>query len=227
MIVVERLRLLFVHIPQTGGTAVRTYLSDHFDGVVAGPHHGHRVAHLDAKWRSRQWRTVASVRHPLDVTVSSYYKQRNDHHGTIKDGTIDRRRGRQSELARSDASFDEWFLRYRRRVFAPSWLTAVRNADFVLRFESLEADLMSMLSTLGEGEPPALASTNVTTRPEGYEGFYSTRRSRARATRIFSPFMAEFGYRFPPDWESALPLASRIEYAAGHRLRSWLLRPGD
>ena len=227
MIVVERLGLLFVHIPQTGGTAVRTYLSEHFGGTVAGPHHGHRVDHLDPQWRSRQWRTVASVRHPMDLTVSSYFKQRNDHHGTYKDGTIDRRRRRQTERAQSGATFDEWFLRHRRRVFAPSWLSTVRNAHDVLRFESLESDLVAMLSSLTGEEPPPLASNNVTNRPDSYARQYSTPKSQARAVRIFSPFMAEFGYPFPAEWDATVPLTSRIEYEIGHRVRFRLLRPAD
>ena len=224
MIVVESLGLLFLHVPQTGGTAIRNHLVDSFDGVTAGPYHGHLARHLEPTWRGGHYTTIATVRNPLDATVSSHFKQRTDHKGWYSSGKLGERRVAQAaNLVENDLDFGEWFLRYRRRVFAPSWLYAVRRADHVMRFESLAGDLANALTRIGVTDPPPLPVDNLTARPAEIDDLYRNESVRRRSHHVFAPFMAEFGYDFPADWPPSVPMTARLEYGVGRRL----VAPGD
>lgn len=221
MILVEDLDLLFIHVPQTGGTAVRRYLVEHLGGFPVARQHQVWEQVAVTLPRREHLRVMTSIRDPLDQTVSSYYKVARDHRGTIASGASGARRRRQAAYVSSGShDFEDWFSRYRRRVFSPRWLGSVRRSRWVLRFESLERDLLAALSEAGWSDLPPLPRVNATARPGlSIEEAYRTGRSRAQAARIFGPFMAEFDYAPPAGWPWVVPPWSDWEYRAGHRAR--------
>lgn len=222
MILVDDLDLLFVHVPQTGGTAVRRYLIDNLGGVQVAPMHQvwEQVApHLP---RSDRLRVMTAIRHPMDQTVSSYQKLVTDHRSQISRGVASRRRLKQHEyIATSAADFEAWFLRYRTRVFSPRWLGSVRRSTWVLRFESLEADFHAALRDAGVRDVEPLSRVNATQREAtAFNDQYSTVDARRRAARVFGPFMSEFGYHQPREWSWRVPPWAQAEYAVGWRVRT-------
>jgi hypothetical protein len=226
MILAEDYDLLFVHVPQTGGTAIRQYLQDHLGGVPVGRQHQVWEQVCRDLPHAERLRIMTCIRDPLDQTVSSYHKLRSDHRGGISTGRSGERRQAQSAFVTApDVDFERWFLRYRTRVYAPRWVSSVRRSRWILRFESLDADLRAALVEAGVSDPPPLPRVNVTDRPDrDFASAYASRASQARAAALFGPFMAEFCYQPPPGWTWKVPRRSEWEYALGHRARLALAR---
>lgn len=222
MILVEDHDLLFIHVPQTGGTAIRRYLTAHLGGVPVGRTHQvwEQVEHQLPN--AARLQIMTCVRNPLDQTVSSYTKLSSDYRGQVSSGALGpRRQHQQAFVVEGCADFEQWFLRYRKRVYSPRWLGSVRRSRWVLRFENLEADFVAALREAGVPDPPPLPRENVTPRTDSsFEAMYRSRQSRERAARVFGPFMSEFGYAPPSDWPWSTPWPSRLEYVLGHRVRA-------
>jgi hypothetical protein len=222
VILVDDLDLLFVHVPQTGGTAVRRYLVDNLGGVQVAPTHQVWEQVAPRLPRPDRLRVMTAIRHPMDQTVSSYHKLVTDHHSEFSRGVASQRRLQQRDhVVMGDGGFESWFLRYRTRVFSPRWLGSVRRSTWVLRFENLEDDLHAALRSAGVSDVEPLDRVNSTQRERTALGVdFRSVRARRRAARVFGPFMSEFGYEHPQEWAWHVPSWAHAEYAVGWRART-------
>lgn len=214
MIVCRDLRLLYVQVPQTGGTAVAEELCRNYGGEQLLRKHAVLEQAGAALGSSLSLYTVmAGVRHPADQAVSTFVRmQRKEVPG--KGGYSNRWLRTSSAIERdhfakqAGMTFSEYFLRFFHWIHAPKWLQSQRKADIILRFESLGEDFQQAMRDVGVVPVRPLPRVNQTPRGDaGYETYY-TPPAQVRARRIFSPFMSEWSYRFPPEW---VPELSRAE----------------
>jgi hypothetical protein len=87
--------------------------------------------------------------------------------------------------------------------------------DFVIRFERIADDFDAALRMIGI-EPvrrlPQLNSTSA--RSRSFADYYSPQAIQ-RARRIMGPYMEQWGYEFPPEWNISPPSRSdRLAYQA-------------
>jgi len=145
-----------------------------------------------------------AVRNPFDSLVSLYVKKRTSYQPLReRDDTFVNRIPRFSSDMDfvMDHSFSEW-IDYRYRVPARVPFLAIhmyrkylRDADEIMRFETVEADLGRIADRLGVGVVN-LTQKNVTQeRRPAYRDYY-TDRSRRIVQKIFRPDLERFHYKF-------------------------------
>ena len=229
MIISHRHRFIFVQVPQTGCTAIGSYLLDNVDcESVISKHTTIETAYHQLDHDVRSYAVVASVRNPIDQVMSSFYKLKSDHHGELEaaadDGgaSIKANRMERLEWAADPAhGFDDYVLTFLRKPYAPIWLGSMRRADQLLRFESLADDFDRARAALGCPDGPPLAYANRTSRPrDDLQIDAVSGPARAQLLRMCGPFMREWGYSEPDGWPApdAHP-ATSLAYWAIPRLK--------
>lgn len=254
MIISHPHKYLFVELPRTGSTAIRRELRQQYDGVPILFKHATYYDFLRvAGPEEKQYFVFSGIRNPMDEAVSLYFKYRTDHQTRFSES----HKAEKNRLVRSlalkryrfiqdtEADFATYFLKHYRRPYS-NWSCLSHKAfDFVIRFENLAVDFAQALHLIGLELKRALPVVNQTGgRKPSYTTYY-TPETRGRARRVFGPYMEQWGYQFPPEWDS--PPVSRwnqFEYAlwsnAGllywkyvrpllhtrHRKSSTVLRPG-
>jgi hypothetical protein len=211
LIVSHRHRYLFVELPRTGSTAIRQELRDLYDGEPILHKHATydeflRVATPDEK----TYFVFSGIRNPLDDAVSQYFKLKTDHNermtnprrapkskpilNRVVDGYIFR------YLRRTNADFPTYFMRFHLLPY-DRWSSLSHDRfDFVIRFESLAYDFAEALRRIGIDPKRDLPQVNPTAaRARTWHDYYPP-HTRARARRVFGPFMERWGYEFPQEW---------------------------
>lgn len=227
MVISHQHRYLFVEVPLTASWAIRYELCRHYGGTpILHKHATYPEFCRRATAAERQYFVFGTVRNPMDEVVSRYFRLVSDHKGVFSDPgrgrsleaePVDRQR---YDFVRSRrADFDTFFLRYHRRAFGSLIDIDSDRYDAVIRYESLQADFSHVLRRLGIREVGPVPVTNATSgKPKDWASFYSE-RTRARAQRVFGPFMRKWGYEFPQDWPAWEPLSRHeLEF----RLLCWL-----
>jgi hypothetical protein len=87
--------------------------------------------------------------------------------------------------------------------------------DYIIRFEHLADDFAEALRRIGIEPQRPLPRVNTTaSRGRDWRDYYPP-RTRARARRVFGPFMERWGYEFPPEWEvDRVTGTQRLQYRA-------------
>ncbi len=208
-------KFLFIQRPRTGCTAVA-------EGVLVPQLGGKQIGRKHAKLKellelgqltpevSQGLFKFTTVRSPFDSEVSLYVKMRSSD-GPPPD--IQGRWGHHSDLFVSsikvahEATFTDWLVyRYTRghigSFFVPRALRSENQdtshsvgMDFVMRFESLQADFDTVLKRLGFGpiEIPHIHPTS--NRPRDYREYY-TPLARKIVERTYRSRIKEYGYTF-------------------------------
>jgi LPS sulfotransferase NodH len=225
MIISHRHRYLFVELPRTGSTAIRRELRDLYDGEAILHKHATydefaRVATED----ERKYFVFSGVRNPLDDAVSQYFKVKTDHNSRMSDPSrapkskpilnriVDRHIF--GYLRRTDADFADYFMRYHVLPY-DRWSSLSHDRfDFVIRFEHLADDFDEALRRIGIAPKRRLPQVNPTAaRSRDWRDYYPP-HTRARARRVFGPYMERWGYEFPAEWGvGGLRRSDRIGYA--------------
>ena len=149
-----------------------------------------------------------SVRNPYDLLVSRYLKRKGrfvDQPGKYR-WAQDNPKVKASMEAAQELSFPEWLAGQLKRhtekdktVKGP--LEYLDHADYVIRFEALQAGFDEVLQRLGIDRPIPIVSENVTSeRAQGsakrhYTEFYDD-ASRDLVARAYAPIIERFDYRF-------------------------------
>ncbi|HJV70896.1 sulfotransferase family 2 domain-containing protein [Ideonella sp.] len=220
-----RYRYIFFANPQAASKAIAKTLEESLEGqpmpareirvngeLVVKKHHATwqqlqdfdlmTRAQLDALFK------FTSVRNPYDLLVSRYFKRK----GRFVDApdkyrwAQDNPRIKASMQAAQELPFPEWLAgqlqRHREKdktVKGP--LEYLDHADYVIRFEALQAGFDEVLKRLGIAEAIPIVSENVTVeRAQGsakrhYTEFYDD-ASRALVSRVYAPIIERFGYSF-------------------------------
>lgn len=221
----ERYRYIFFANPQTASKAVAKTLQDALEGqaipdrllkrggeVLVKKHHATWQQLLDAGLMTREQLDglfkFTNVRNPYDLLVSRYLKRKGrfvDDPGKYA-WAQENPKIKASMEAAQELPFPEWVTSQLKKhqdkdstVKGP--MEYLDHADFVIRFEALQAGFDEVLKRLGIEQPIPIVKENVTTeRKEGsvkrhYTEFYD-QASRDLVARAYAPIIERFGYTF-------------------------------
>ena len=227
-------RYLFVEVPQTASTSLAEELVKHYGG--------HRIfrKHTDydeflrgASAAERQYRVVATVRNPLDIVVSKFVKARDDHghHYTEQNmreapwGFRFRPEAREWAFISSHGpDFDAFVRKFYRRTYNNRACLLPPHAH-VLRYENLNEDFAEWLQKIGLPSAGPIPRRNPTEgRKSDFADWY-TGDLRRHASRIFGPYLQQWGYALPADWPAtAVTSFDRLLFRSDTALRRFYLR---
>ena len=197
MIISHKHKIVFVHVPRTGGTSVE-YALDPFLGDedlrAFGMKEFEHLKHLSAteirdQFGSSLWNdyfTFAFVRNPWDWLVSNYFwhlETDSDDEGTKRTKRFMRKCGGFSDYVQ--------VARIQERSDYVLGSNDEPLVDFVGRFENLERDLAQVCRRVGIPEVP-LIHHGATSRRHYSHYFDHAARERVRASR----YARVFGYEF-------------------------------
>ena len=210
LLISNRHKFIFVHVPKTAGSSVTRALEPYSDNhpreglrrllshlpVPESPEAIAFPMHVSARWARLKlppevyqgYRKFCVVRNPYDRAVSLYHylSQRTDHH-------LYERVSRLSFKGYLD------YLARRRRTKNPTQLFYVADAkgqpivDDILRFETLNGDFANLCGDLGMPEKVELPMNNTSDHKPYWE-YYSDDYSRELVKDLFTADFQTFGY---------------------------------
>ncbi len=210
LLISNRHKFIFVHVPKAAGTAVTRALEPYADNhprqglrrllshlpVPESPESVAFRMHVSARWARLKlpaevydgYRKFCVVRNPYDRAVSLYHylSQRTDHH-------LYERVSRLSFKGYLD------YLAKRRRSKNPTQLFYVADAkgqpivDDILRFENLNGDFANLCGDLGMPDKVELPIRNASDHDPYWE-YYADDYSRELVKDLFAGDFQTFGY---------------------------------
>lgn len=231
MIVSHQHRYVFVEVPHTGSMAISKELRENYGGEqILRKHATYRDFLRQATPDQKSYFAFAAVRNPLDLAVSRYFRMKMKARPVMGNAEWIARHGSVAQkmdlrvdqwIERTDATFEQFLLRWYRLPF-DSWTSLdQRRYNAVLRFETLAADFEKTLRTMAIEPARPLPATNVTPGRERNWLQYYTPAARHRAIWVFGPYMKQWGYSFPDEWGNVrTPLWSQLLMRALRLVRS-------
>jgi hypothetical protein len=229
MIISHKHKYLFVELPRTGSTAVRRELRHYYDGTPilfkhATYHDFQRVANAEEK----NYFVFSGIRNPLDEAVSLYFKYKTDHQArfshleqTEKNWLVRFITKKKYDFVQgSDADFSTYFMKHYWLPYSNWSALSHKEFDFVIRFENLADDFAQALRLIGlEAKRPLPVVNKTARRRQSFTTYYSPEAIR-RAKRVFGPYMQQWGYEFPPEWNNApIPWWNQMEFELWSKTR--------
>jgi hypothetical protein len=223
MIISHKYKYLFVELPRTGTTAISEELCELYAGQPTLRKHATYFDFLKtATPEEKDYFVFSCIRNPLDDAVSHYFKYRTDHKGNFTDPNKKHKRsglvGRFNHgvfnfLRSTEADFPTFFLKYYRLPYNNWASLSHKEFDFIIRFENLANDFDKALRLIGIEPVRPLPEVNRTGKREKSYLTYYTPETIDRAKRVFSPFMKQWGYEFPPEWgETSVSRWNQLEF---------------
>lgn len=238
MIISHEHRYLFVELYHTGSTAVSRELCELYGGEpILRKHSFYRDFARQASADERRYFTFSTIRNPLEVVASFYYKYRNDHDEYENPANWSRNGGwvtplilRQYRFVKETNCSFAGYLRHFHWYPYDNWSRLDHHRmDYVMRFERLAEDFDLVLRRIGIEPVRPLPRANVTAgKPREPEDLHSP-EVRELAIRSFGPFMRRWGYDFPEAWgDVRVPASARLAFEATGLARhvrwAWLSR---
>jgi hypothetical protein len=199
-------RVVFVHVPKTGGISIEHVLDQIEDSHDPQPTQRHidLTAILRRHKRARDYWTFGFVRNPWARMVS-WWSMIHDARDLAAQGDAESQRllaahgmWRAVLEYRDFATFidrgpREWKRMGKTQV---SWLTTPRGrrVDFVGRTETFTDDLRAVAARLGL--PPPVAEPRHNASVHGHYRDYYTPQTRHQVAHVFRADIRAFGYRF-------------------------------
>lgn len=209
MIISHEHRYVFVELYHTGSTAISRELQASYGGEpILRKHSFYRDFERQASKDERSYFTFSSIRNPLEVVTSFFYKYKSDHDDYENPSLWSKNGGwvtplilKQYRFAhRPECTLSDYLREFHWYPYDNWSRLDHRRMDFVLRFERLADDFEACLRKIEIEPVRPLPRANVTAhRPEGLGGLDSP-EVRKLAIRSFGPFMEHWGYGFPPEW---------------------------
>ncbi len=234
MVVSHKYKYVFVQLPQTACTTVQNELLENYAGEKILFKHAFYSDFLkQASEEEKKYFVFSNIRHPLDVVVSKYFKFKTDHAGAYSQGRIKKFGKLHKYVLRywegksyqfiheNDAEFGDFFRRFYSWPYSSWAILDHKRFDYLIRYENLQDDFAEMLRRLNIDQVRPLPSRNVTgQKTRDFWSYYNTPELQARAVRLFSEYMEEWGYAFPEEW-SKYPKApaSKLRYQSVNALR--------
>lgn len=215
-------KYVFVELPHTASTSIAKELLEHYDGHKRLAKHSPYNKFLSsANAEEKEYFVFSCIRNPLDVVITEYFRLKTNHKEAFTKPKKWKRNGgwvpnyqlRQFKFIQdNNADFATFFKRYY-RVPYDSWSCLNhKQFDFVVRFENLQDDFSKLLYLLGIELKRDLPLSNKTGGKKDYLSYY-TPDIQDQAKRVFSPFMKEWGYDFPPEWgNSSISQLRQVEF---------------
>jgi hypothetical protein len=199
VIVSHEHRFVYVQVPQTGSSAIGSWMVEHLGGVsVLRKHTTLPQARRLLGSSIDGYQVIASVRDSLDQFVSSYFKTLNrPPTGTGSGGWFGLRATSTArvEWAQSgDPSIDSYIDEFVRRPHGPVYTLSLRAADLVLRYENIGTASQRVSAAIGVGELPPVPQANRTDRDRSNLSDLASPERYDRVVRYHRPFRHEWGY---------------------------------
>jgi hypothetical protein len=204
MIIGRAHRYLFVEVPGTGSTAIATELMKNYGGERVLYKHATLGEFLRTpEGRSGRFFVFAGVRHPLDSVLTGFFKMKTNHRGRYTSPRLRYTPGvtaRHIELfeyAQNEGDFAGWFRELQNGVYNNFDLLLHHRFDYIIRYEQLQNGFSEVLRQIGLKEVRPLPLVNRTReKPANFWDYYPE-DLRARAMRLYWPYMRRWGYSFP------------------------------
>jgi hypothetical protein len=221
MIISHKHRYVFIENPQTASWAIRNELCEYYSGSpILHKHATVPEFHRSATPEERKYFVFITVRNPLDVLVSRYFKYKTDHDGAFSNpAAIDTNESDYSDqikyefIRETNASFEDYFLNFYKRPYSDLADFSSRRYDVVIHFERLQNDFSTVLRRLGIDQVRPVPMINQT---RGKKREWISEYTPAMipiAKRVCGPFMEKWGYDFPPAWgPHTVRWIDRLEY---------------
>ena len=209
MILVEKLKLLFIGIPYSASTAISKDLFKNHDGrAILRKHSLYSEFDEIANEKEKNYLVFAVKRNPMDIVISIYEKMKNDSKGnftnpkllTRNGGHITKKQEKQFLYIKNNkASFQEYFKKFYRLPYTSLLSMSKKDIDKIICFENLEHDYNELLNDLGVVTKNKILKVNQTKGKHDFD-YYYTEDIRKRAIQVFAPYMKDFGYQIPMGW---------------------------
>lgn len=207
MIISHKYKYVFIELPRTGSTVIANELCRYYGGQTVLNTHATYRDFLKHYPDLKHYYAFSSIRNPLDKTVSVYFKLKSYY----KDNIVFKRPGRQilnfymkkrrNFVFKTNASFSDFFLKFYKKPYDDWSSLDHKRLDFIIKYESIDADFALLLSKLKITQKRHLPKKNVT---EGkrlvFWDYYESNVVKIRAKKIFNCYMQRWGYSFPSDW---------------------------
>jgi hypothetical protein len=223
MILSKKHKFIFLCLPRTGTTAIRKELCDNYGGEEILYKHAPYDQYL--RWANndqRNYKVLASVRNPLDRTVSLYFKYKSNHDGihikqikdvgnknfiqkgfiTIVNAILT---NRAKNVSKQQISFKDFILKYYNFPYSDWHSLYFDKYLYILHFENINSDFKNALSDMGIQAVRDIPFVNVTKKEnKSFEEYYSTDIIPI-VQKNFYHAMKMYGYEFPLSWPSYTP----------------------
>lgn len=213
MIISDKYKYVFIEFPQTGCSAVARELMEYYDGRrILFKHAQYHEFLKQATPEQRSYYSFSTIRNPMDVIVSKYFKYKSDHenyaskkvkHGKLRKIIMPKvEEARRDFIVKNDADFETFFLKYYTWPYSAWSILSHHKLNFLMRFESLTEDFSSVLKEIGIKPVRELPRYNKTgLKSDHFTSYYKRPEAKRRAIEVFGPYMREWGYTFPENWE--------------------------
>lgn len=216
MIVSHVHRYIFLELPLTASTAIAKELIENYDGEsIYYKHANYRKFIKSATADEKKYYTFIGIRNPMDQVVSHYYKYLSNHKNKYSE--IQKRKKTKNSIKHyisqfmhqrkfnyvrgSQPSFIDYFMKFYRLPYC-NWANLDKGRmDGVIRFEHIQEDFAQVLKQIGITPVRPLPHENKTeAKAKGFLEHYDTQKAKEKAAVIFGPFMKEWGYSLPKEW---------------------------
>lgn len=215
MVISHKHKYLFIQLPQTACTAVQNELIENYDGEKIHFKHAFYSDFLkNASAEEKKYFVFSSLRNPLDIVVSKYFKYKTDHVGAYsnqrkkKFGKFHKYllwytdKARYNFITNDDASFGDFFRKFYTLPYASWAVLDHQNFDYIIRYENLQEDFAQMLKLINVEPVRPIPSKNVTgTKSRDFWSYYDTPELREKAVKLFGNYMEDFEYDFPEEFK--------------------------
>ncbi len=239
MVISHTYKYIFIETPQTGCTAIRNELINHYKGEVILNKHSLYSEFLEsASAEEREYFAFSSIRNPLDKHVSFFLKLKNNHKNryterlnfkgkraliSIKDKFMYER------IQNMNLNYSE-FLQMSKIPYDDISTLDHNRLNYLIRFENLNKDFENALKEIGINPVRELPLHNNTKHKKHYLEYYKDEKTKLAAINKFIVFMNYWGYKFPEDWNvSKISVKQKVIWNLFHiyRVFNWrYLRKG-
>jgi len=212
MIISDKHKYVFIEFPQTGCSAVARELMEYYDGRrILFKHAQYHEFLKQATPEQRSYFSFSTIRNPMDVIVSKYFKYKSDHenyankkvkHGKLRKIIMPKvEEARRDFIVNNGADFESFFLKYYKWPYSAWSILSHHDLDYLMRFETLSEDFTGALEKIGIEPVRTLPQFNKTgLKSKDFTSYYESAEARRRAIEVFGPYMKEWGYTFPGNW---------------------------
>jgi hypothetical protein len=219
MVIDHKYKFIFIELPLTATSAISKEIREMYGSQpFLNKHATYRKFLKAASPAEKKYKSIGSMRIPLDQTVSMYFKYKNDKEleerfttgkNRRRRGTplrqflsIKRHRDRSNYVLKNNAGFEEYFLKFFHWPFSNWSILDHKKFDHIIRFEHLAEDYKKVFTCVGVPVLRDLPLANKTPgRTKDFWSYYESDRAKRRAKFVFGPFMRYWGYEFPGSWD--------------------------
>jgi len=213
MIISHKYKYVFVELPQTGCSAVATELMRFYDGErIYFKHVQYHEFLKHANAAEKKYFTFSSIRNPMDIVVSKYFKYKTDHenykerkiiHGRLRKLIMPSYENKRRDfIIENNANFEEFFFKFYTYPYSSWSILGHKNFNYILRFENLSEDFKTVLNEIDIELVRELPVFNKTKKKgNNFIEYYESEEIKRKAIKIFGPYMSYWGYDFPKEWK--------------------------